>query len=800
MSDNSLSLPLDTFAVGVLAGFLLVATVDELLVSVPVVRTALAVVLVGIVPGALFVTLLGVEPAVTARWTLYTVTCSLMLVMGMGLVFNLVLPLVGYREPLGPGPMVLGLALVVGELIYLNVYRDVATGGRERLVVSVDLERLAVPASLLLPLAAVVGVTLLNTTGTNALVVLVLVVIAVVPVAVSIGHGYERYLPFVLYCLGLAVLYHSSLWRGYVYGGHPYVVDIWETLQFSPTNVELLANAVLWPATARLGGIGPITQLTVVNPLFVALVPVALFSAFRRYLGPRRAFLGASLFVFAHPFYNLYPTAGRVATPVFFLAVLGLVVGDEALSVLQRRVLSVVAATGIIVSHYGTSYYVMYAIVLSLALLVALRLADWTLERVVSGATPNGGTTRAALGSSLRAPIDAATVLTLPFAAFYVVAVVGWYMHTGGGRRFDGLVSNVRQTYTSLMTPGTRGSTATRLVTDYGTTSIRLSKLLYVAVGLLVVGGLAATYYRRLHPDWTQPVDDEYLVLGTALLGLFGSTFVVSGQWGGGRPMMIVFSMTALYAVVGTEVLGATLTRVAGGRDRSVATGIRRAATTGRRALDDQLERWRRPGSTTARLVARAATTADDVGGRLAQRVRPVLAGADVGRHTPFAVLLVALVLLNTGVAALAIGGFAPSNVPLQNELEESPSPNHQSKQYVTEDIRTHAWLADHRDPSLAVYGDRLARAQTTDRYNGEIGVHSDRPPYRFKKRNHLDSALPVLEPGYVVLLGHNVEHGTVAINYVEYRDLESLELDLEDRAKVYANDHGAVYYDAGDD
>lgn len=766
-SSLDASLRLDRTAIGVLAAFLVAVPVDELLVQVTLLRSVLAVLLVGVVPGVLFVSLLGIDPTASARWVVYVVASSLVLFMALGLVTNLALPRIGYAEPLGAGPMTLALSLLVGLLVYLGLVRDLVTDEDVRLTVTLDLGRPAVPAAVLLPLTAVIGVTVLNVTGNNALLIVLLSTVAAIPLASSLrGRGGETY-AFGLWCLGLALLYHASLWRGFVFGGHGYVVTVWERLRFSPAEIELLANAVVWPATARLAGIDIMTQLKVVNPLLVALVPVALFVTFRTYTDARRALLGASLFAFAHPFYFLYPPAGRTATPVFFIAVLGAVISDGSLNALQTRALSVLAALGVILSHYGTSYYVMYAIVVAIALLAALRALDSVAERLAGSTTAEDGDgfVFGNVDTSARLIPRSARVLTFPFAAFYLVGVIGWYMQTGGGQRFEGLVDHVRRTYSSLMTPGTRGSTAARLTTDYGTVSIALSKVVYVIVGVLIVVGLAAVFYRRLRPARSTGFDDEYLVFGTAVLGLFGGTFVVSGQWGGGRPMMIVFATTAIFAVVGAESLGGIARRLG---DRLELGGVSRVRT-GRRS--------------TLRRLRDATPGASGAGWRLC-----------------FSSLLAVMLLLNTGVAAaVVLGGFAPSNVPLQEDLASSPSPNHQSKVYVENDVRTHAWLADHRDPSLAVYGDRLARAQTTDRYSSEIARRSDRPPYRFKKQNHIDNTYPRFEAGYIVLLGHNVEHGTLAVSHIEWRLLEEYDLETEGTATVYVNDHGRIYYRSTD-
>lgn len=782
MSDQSLRL--DTGAVAVLAAFVVVALLDELVVPLAPVRAPLAVLLVGLVPGALFVTLLGVESKLTARWVVYAVACSLLVVMALGLLVNLSLPRLGHSEPLAAGPMTIGLALVVLGMAALLRRRDDGAAAN-RLHFTVDPQVPLLPASLAMPLLAVLGVTLLNATGENALVLGVLLVTALVPLGVSLYGGLEEYLPFGVWCLALAAMYHASLWKNFVFAGHAYVITVWKTASFSTAEIELLANAILWPAGARVAGIDIMTQLHVVNPLFVALIPVAMFATFRAYTDERRAFLGACLFVFAHPFFFLYPNAGRAATPVFFLAVIGSVVADRSLSVFQRRTLGTVAGLGIIVSHYGTSYYVMFAVIIAVVLLVGYRVVDAAVESTAP-AIADGGTRVQGFLARVENPFRDTAVLDWSFCVFYVVGVVSWYLHAGGGRRLERLADHLRVTFHSLMTPGTRGSTAVRLATDYGATSIRLSTVLYVVVAVLLVVGLTAAHYRRFHPDRSPPVSDEYLALSTGVLGLFSSTFIVAGQWGGGRPMMIVFSLTAIFGVLAVDEVG----RAAGALRRFVLAVA--PLRYGRRSFWNDVHRWlleatRFLGALAERWWPRRGTPPWRAAGGAAR----------LEWHACFAVLLALMLLLNSGAAAaLVLGGFAPSNVPLQESLAESPSPNHHSQQYVHEDVRTHAWLADHRDPSLQIYGDRLARAQTTDWYNGEIAALSDRPPYRFKKQNHLDVVLPERAPGYVVLLGHNVEQGTLAIDFVSWSSIDDYDLRRDEMAKVYANDHSAVYFD----
>lgn len=735
MIDESYSI--DRLAIGSLGFGLAAIALDALVGPLPLVRPLWTVLLVALVPGGLALHVIGVGPQFRAKWFVYAVGVSLLLFMLVGLALNLVLPVLDVAEPLSMVPLILGMTALIGLLVVLSRRRGAFFEEERTLTVRIDDVGPAAIGLLLLPPLGIIGVSILNATGSNLLVLAVLAVVALVPFGVALKAVKDRYLPVGLYAISLTIVYHKTIWSAYVFGGHAATVAIWKSGRWYPEAETVLPNAVFSPSAARLAGVNILTQLKVINPAIVALIPVILYLSFRHYTTARRAFMGGCLFAFAHPFYLQYPPAGRAAMPVFYLALLGAIIGDPDLPSLARKLLGLAFALGIIVSHYGTSYYVMFAIVGTLVLLKAFALGDdRNLLRPDRETSPAGGVSRFA-GKGL--------TITGTYGLFYVVSVFAWYLYTGGGRRFVAFVDNVLTAYLSLAAGGSTGSTAVRLTTNYNAPSISFMKLVYITFGVLMVIGLLAAYHRRFANSRELVVDDQFLTLATMLLALFGTTFVVAGQWGGGRPMMIVFSLTGIFAVFGASLVWSAL------QDTGSPDGGWAAAVS--------------------------------------ELHQPALVG--------FAALLAAFFLLSSGVlAATVLGGFAPSNVPVQPQFGDNPRPEIQSLQFVDADIRTHVWLTDHRDASFQIYGDRIARGQATDKYVGEITARSSRPPYRFKKKNHL-SALnqPGIEGGYLLLMGHTLGHDTVSVSFVKWRPLSAYDIERPARQKVYANDHGAIYF-----
>lgn len=746
-AEGGRAVPVDWLA---LAGLLAlpVAWQADAALGGPLLQPLIAVPLLTLVPGVLLLTLLGLPPRRTLDWGLYAAGTSLVAVMGLGLAANLLSPLVGVAEPLSVGPLVGTLAAFLLALSVALAWTD--PDGRRvdvRAVLRAAWRTPATPrALLLLPVAAVLSVAVLNRTGENGPLLAVLLAVAGLLVVVGAGLVERRWQPLALWALALALLYHKSLWTLYGFSGQGNIVSAWLLGRWAPgfgtegaAASSLLPNVLLYPAYAVASGVDIFTELHVVNPLLVSLIPLACYATFRRYVGGRDAFLGAALVAVAHPFYFQFPTAGRSASPVLFLALFVLAATDTELSPLGANAFALTFAAALVVSHYGSSYFVLLALVGALALLFAARLiADEPMGRPVGdgGAVEIGGFRFGTAAGRWR-------WITRSFVAFYAVFTLAWYLYTFGGRKFDIIVEHFVGTVQQLYQPQ-GGGTAARLATDYGALSIRLSKLLYITIAGLVALGLLAAYYDRFRGE--SSFDDQFVALATMLVGAFGLSFVLSSAWGGGRPMMLTFAVAGVFVVVGAHRIGAVSSRLLA-------------------LVDDRLGR------------------ADE------SLVRPGVAG-----------LLAVLLVLNTGVAAATVvGGYAPSNVPLQERITTTDDPQVRQIAYDDTDLRANVWLVTHRDRDRGVFADFLMRAKNNDWNRARLVAATDARPdllvVFFASRNQLEA--PDTIPPYVLLGGHNVRMDAFVLNNRETLPMAPLDRELDSRDRIYATSYSAVYYDA---
>lgn len=729
----------EQLAVAVIGLYLLTVASGLSGVPIPVLGPAVGFVAVIVVPGVLFLRLIGVKPKLEVTWLPYVFGVGMVVAMVVWFLVNVGLGVLGYLRPLSAIPMAASMT-GVSVLLIATIHHVREPYSLEISSPTFDDLSPITLATWLLPLLAVLATSVLNTTGNKLPLIAVFVVIATVPIVVAASDTEHRSLPLVTWSISLAILFHASLWVGHTYGGHMGAITVWKAARWELAGETLLQNAILLPGMAHALGVDILTLMDIFLPLLVSILPVTLYISFKPWVGARKAFLGACLFAFAHPFYYLYPGVPRGGIPVLFLGLLGALIGDERLDGMRMRVVVLLFGFGLAVSHYGTSYYVLFALggaFLTLYLLDGWdRLIEvWAGHRMVS----DGGIRRELAGA--RPSVQPRIRLFMwTFIVFYLTVVIGWYLFVGEGARFEGIVEHIVSSYLDLLfNPGGQGSTAARLGSDYGSLSIFLSKHLYLSMAALTGLGLAAAYAKRLTPRRSTRFSDEFLAFALFLFLLFGGTFVISGEWGGGRPMMIVLSLNAVFTVIGIETIAL------------IPTGV----------------------------------------GAVFDRVRvPIVASeqtAVLAADISFAVVIATFLMINAGViSAVAFQDRAPNGV-LSTDVEDI---------HIATDLATHVWFTDHRDATRDIYGDQATYGGAADAMNGEIAARSQRGTYRIRGGGNLGELNGTgVESGYVILLAHNVEEGIVEESYIISRPLAGYELDLERRNKVYSTGKSAVYF-----
>lgn len=690
-----------------------------------VVRLILGTIYLTFLPGSLILLFLGVVPARKSTFVVYAFGASLVLIMVVGAAVSLLAPTVGLSRPLSSETI---------AFVALSLTVPASFGLRHKLSwrrIRIPVGRIWQPwplALLLVPFASVFGSVLLVSEENSAGLIAVLVVVSLLPLIAVAGILRERWYPLAAWTGALALLYHGILpvpeeqipsWQAV------FMDQMGRWVPSLGRNIGgegVLATSALTPIYATVTGLSLSVVVTVIYPFIMAFLPIVLLEAYRRQVPSTIAFLATCLLMFSYPFYTLFPNAGRTPIAVLFLSLIVLTMVDDNLTLFHKSVLGMGFALGLIVSHYGTSYMMLFALI--------------------------GATTLISAGSVLNSRRNSETILrsnTLnrgPFVAFYLVLNLGWYIYTGGAKKFRLLVKNIIDQFLGLLFGRYTGTSANVIGKTYGSVSISLAKYLYIAFGILMGIGVVVRYLGRVRHGITI-VSDEYLALAFAFVIMLGMSFFPGASgFGAARVMMIVFTVAAPFAFLGAK-----------------------------------------------ELVSMASLAGEDRKYTTPQNARGVLA-----------VVLAVFLLLNSGVVAeLVTGGYGPSHVVNQPRLENSENPllRLQVEGCVECDIETRVWVLSHRDPDDRIYADNKAaleysRAAVTAR----TGRLYSNPYYE-----RLPEIRNGTAPGsYVMLLTHNHDASVVLAVwlYGDWIPLEELSSSLTKQDRIYSSGNTTIHRTPG--
>jgi len=716
-----------------LSGILAQVALQQFGLNVPLVRPVLAVLFLLFVPGAFAYLGFGAPNRSLATTLCYIYGLSLVSIMGIGALVSLLFPLIGIERPFS-------LSVLIAVSAILAVVMTLRNRASMELTIQADNILSPVPLFLLLlPLASVLGTALYETAGNNLLLLALLAAVGLIPVVVALTSDGERYLALAVWSISVSLLYHGRIFSFFTIT-QPLPNAVIETGRWVP-NFDvglgsLLANGVLYPIFAIFSGLPMAVEWNLVNPFIVAMLPVALFEAYRRYISVRGAFFSVCIFMFAYSFYVLYPTGGRAATPVIFLGLLALAISDTELSQSMQKILVLLFGAGVAVTHYGTAYLVIFAfITASVAYVVLARLTRMNVPVKLARYLSDGLAKRALLNASDRAvDIERSAVLNPSFIGYYTAFALAWYLYTGLGGKFSPLPRKVLDGIRGVLYRETSGSAVNSFQQQYFAVSITLAKYLYVVFGLLMAFGIAVAVF-KLVVQREQTVPIGQIALGIGFFAMFGGSALPSGNaFSVARVMMIIFTFAVPFVAVGLEELP------------SIAA-------------------WLRPSLDTDRLAG----------------------GVRVG----LALVIAVFFLLNSGfVAETVTKEYAPSNAASGERLLESENP--QLRLRATEcvqcNIQTHVWIGNNVQQNEDVYADSLMDNQL-DYYGGTISDQAERTQnYRM-----VNSSMSGLGQGdYIGLLAHNLDLQGFSLGY-QFNFYETDLAPYTDGDILYSNGNAVV-------
>ncbi|UXM85420.1 DUF2206 domain-containing protein [Methanococcus aeolicus] len=511
---------------------------NKLGVNTPIIRPLIGFIYLSFIPGYLLLRILRLHKLSTIESFLYALGLSLFMDMFVGFLMNIFYPILGITDkPISEIPIVLTMVGAVFLLCIVAYLRDKDHNNPDY----IDLKDILTPQVLflsLIPFMAIFGTYLVNYHHNNILLMIMIVVIALVALIIGFTNWIDKkYYPYVIWSMAIALIFHVSLFTNYipiqdVYGEF-YTANVvihsslWNFGFPDPYN-SVLSDTLLPSFIYHTCRISLNWMYKIIFPLLCSFLPVGLYSIYIKYLDKKSSFLASYLFVIIQPFYILIPFLTKQLTAEIFLLLILMLLTSKLHKF--KMTLFTVFGMSLIVSHYGTSYLIMFMLLFTI---VFLKIFEIIKKENIKNKISNE---------------------LIGFTLIYTIFTLGWYMYISNSVSFASVVdigNTIAHTISNefLNPEYSRGAyTLTKNVHLLG----QLLKYMYLTISGLIFIGSLKTLFDILKSKSNFSI--IYLAFSIYWLGILGAAvaipfFAVMNQY---RLYHLAFFTLAPFNIIGT--------------------------------------------------------------------------------------------------------------------------------------------------------------------------------------------------------------------------------------------------------
>ncbi len=313
-----------------------------------------------------------------------------------GLVLNGLYNLVGLAHPFSVRPLtfaIAGVSILAVLIAYARAPRTYRLLPRPKLSLAAAVPlSIAVCIGLYLPSIAVAGALTLNNNGPNSLALLCMGAIAVLFIILVVGHRFlSRYNAWFLYVIGVTILLGTSM-RGWNITGHDIMQEYqvfeltlkhaaWHMQYYQDAYMACLSITILPTIFQKLTGLSDPYVFKFVFQIFAALLAPMLYETLRPFAGTLKSLLAAFLFITFPTFLTDIMMLNRQETALLFLTLSVLVGLDSAIPRRLKGLMSFLFLTGMVLSHYSTSYVALGALLVAILLAIVWHTIPLVIRR-----------------------------------------------------------------------------------------------------------------------------------------------------------------------------------------------------------------------------------------------------------------------------------------------------------------------------------------------------------------------------------------------------------------------------------
>lgn len=515
--------------------FLILVSLGWLGLELIILRQVVGFLYLTFVPGFLLLGLIGLDNLRRMETILYSIGLSLSFLCFIGTLINYLYPLIGINNPISEIPLTITIIAITSVLYHLYSLQS-----REYTIFSFNKIQSVLfssaPILLLLPILSIFGGYLFNYYNINFLILILYVIISTFPIFIAFDKFPKHLFAPAIWAISISLLFSITLSiKNISYGDALLEYNfanlvisngIWNPSIIGPINA-MLSIVMIHPIYSILLDTRLKDVFIFIYPLLYSFTPLVLYVAFKREMNEIIAFFSSFFFMSLFSFYVIFSRCTRSGIAELFLALFILSVIDKDLPEPKKSLLSIVFALSIIVSHYGTSYMLMFALVISIPIFVLVKFRNH--KNIESS--------------------------YLNFSVLYITSTLAWYIYISGGSSFTSIVKVIHQIMTNIPELFTIGKSYTLSHTFYAlyrdwSLSVRVSRDLLLVTSVFILIAVMCLIRDFLKGGKIE-FNEKYSVLSVSFIGIILSTFLPAKGYTLARVYHISLCFLAPFTVIG---------------------------------------------------------------------------------------------------------------------------------------------------------------------------------------------------------------------------------------------------------
>lgn len=371
-----------------------------ILLNIPFLRQILGFLFLTILPGLLILQILKLDKIGIVEKFVLSVGLSVSFLMFFGLFIDKLYFSLGYTIPLSTISLVVSFSAAMIILCVIGYktktfeksFIKTNKNWLQNLNLSTS-EKAFLVVPILFPALSIFGTHVMNTTDNNAILIFLLFLIPIYVVFMSFfNHRIpKRIYPVTIFLISISLILLWSLRTN-----HPIGIDTqveyhffqmtfrslhWSISEYSILNA-CLSITLLPTIYQSILNVNSEYLFKLLYPLIFSLSPLVVYVLSKKYVGEGYAFL-ASFFFMSQKIFIWATANARTVLAVFFFALAIMVLFNDGIDTLKKRILFMTFMASGIVSHYSTTY-LFFFIILTSWLLMEIFVKIYTFKKIIS--------------------------------------------------------------------------------------------------------------------------------------------------------------------------------------------------------------------------------------------------------------------------------------------------------------------------------------------------------------------------------------------------------------------------------